>query len=202
MISKTDRNMNVPKRKIYRYSNEKILEIVKKVSENYSYGEYTLESVCENSGVPIRTWRDWWTRYYANKDNPEHKWNFLAEVAELWEDSQRIRRETSKMIHMEVAKDMLIKRMKGWEYVETQKFYKCMKDGDGQDIVVLDRLITRTKLVPPNARLIQFVLESLNPSLFRNNIIIEKPTIEMKYYKDRTLQEIQAEIEKLGKDSH
>jgi len=182
-------------RKNCRYPKHKIIEIVKKVSKNYSNGGYTLESVCKNAGVPYRTWRDWWIRYYANRDNPEHKWYFLAEVAGLWENAQCIADSIKKEELIEAAETMLMKRMRGWEYKQTTTTLKMKTDKNGNERLVPIGYNIVNKLVLPHAGLIQFVLKTLAPHKYGDCSNKTKSNDNQTgNFRRRTIEEIEAEI--------
>lgn len=182
-------------RKNCRYPKHKIIEIVKTVSENYTNGEYTLESVCKNAGVPYRTWRDWWIRYYANRDNTEHNWYFLAEVADLWENAQYIADTIRKEELKETAETMLMKRMMGWEYKETTTRFKMKTDKTGNEVLVPIGYTVVNKLVLPHAGLIQFVLKTLAPHKYGEySNVIKSNSSDIRNFRRRTIEEINAEI--------
>lgn len=79
---------NKVRRKVNSYTQERIIEIIRKVCGSYETGEYTLESCCKNAGVPYRTYKDWRSRYEADSDNIKSKWHFLADLAGLWTNAQ------------------------------------------------------------------------------------------------------------------
>lgn len=190
------------KRKTNVYPKNTIIKIIKKVSTEYSTGLYTLENVCLNAGVPYRTFKDWWSRYYQDPNNPENKWFFLADVAGLWEASQQEKNEIRNEKLLEIAESMLRKRIEGYVIENSKTYFKKIKDKDGNETFKPVRMTISTKHILPSVRLIIFALERLNPEKWAQKkafMYTDQPSYQLPigHLPIRSLKEIQDEIDEL-----
>lgn len=184
----------ISNRKAKSYSKQAILEIVRKICSNYGTGEYTLESCCEEAGVPYRTYRDWWRRYDANPDNEESKWYCLAEVAGLWEQAQKKNKEENEGKLVKKAESLLERIISGYEYEVKTTHFKRGLDVDGNATLIPVGYKTEKKFRQPSVRAIFFVLTKLKPEIY-GDVVIVADVQSSNDYSNWTLEEIEAEIE-------
>jgi len=185
------------------YSQSGMVKIARKICTEYKTGLYSLESCCDNAGVPYRTWKEWWARYNADPTNDKIKAHCLAEVADLWKESQESRDLIARGNLKELCETNMERLIKGWEYKETKTDVKTVKDSDGQEILVPVGQTITTKQVLPNAGMIQFALKSVAPQLYGERSTNLNVNVDAgDAFKGRTLAEIDAEIEALenGRD--
>lgn len=191
----------VNKRLMKCYSKKSMVHIARTVSNNYKTGTYTLESACNNAGVPYRTFKHWWDRYYENPEDTRAKSHCLAEVAELWEKAQELHHTYSNQALVKKAETALEKKITGYEYEETETMIKKVIGPDGIEAMIPTGLKKVKKYCPPSDRAIQFVLTKLNPDVYGRTDTVINPAINNNYYRGRTLAEIDAEINELMQDS-
>ena len=181
-------------RKISSYSPSKMISIIRKVCENYATGDYTLESVCENAGVPYRTFKHWWSKYDSEGSNEGSRWSKLAEVAGLWEDAKSKNNAIAHKKLIELSETMMLKRVSGYNYEETttKVIRKVNKNGLEVFIAVLIKKVT--KHVPPSDNMIKYTLTKLCPDKYGERIEgIETAQTESRR-DSRTPEEIDQEI--------
>jgi hypothetical protein len=182
------------KRVISTYSKQKMLLIVREICEIYSTGHYTLESVCENAGVPYRTFKHWWTKYEQEGSIDGSRWSVLAEVAGQWSRSQEKRQENGRRELVERAEQMLMKRITGYVYEITETVYKSSKDDFGNTVFTPSGIKKKTKHVHPSDYLIKFVLTRLCPEKYGDWDIVAIPPAVLDKYQNLSLEELNAEI--------
>jgi len=188
--------MKEHKRQIQTYSSTKMVAIVKKVCENYSLGDYNLDVVCENAGVPYRTFRHWWSMYEKEGSIDGSKWAALAEVADEWQASQNERVKSREKELVENSLQSLLKRISGYYYETTETIVRMEKDRDGNDVIVPIAIKKIKKYMHPSDKLIIFILTKLRPEQYGDQNFVQN-TIPKNPYLDYTLEEIEAEIEKV-----
>lgn len=187
--------MTESKRQIQSYSKRKMVEIVQKVCELYSLGNYTLESVCENAGVPYRTFKHWWSMYEKEGSKVGSKWAILAEVADLWAASQTENKEVRERELVERAERMLLKRVQGFHYEENETIYRTHKDKSALIPVGIKKI---QKYSPPSDRAIRFVLTKLCPEKYGDFVMqmkIPEP-VDKDNYRNWTMEELDRELER------
>ncbi|WP_412464924.1 hypothetical protein [Flavobacterium mekongense] len=181
-------------RKINVYPPKKMLSIIRKVCENYAIGEYTLESVCENAGVPYRTFKHWWSMYEKEGSIDGSRWAVLAEVADLWVVSQLESKERREKELVTRAERMLLKRVQGYYYEVDEAIFKIRKDEFGETLVPVG-VKKLKKYTHPSDRAIQFVLTKLYPEKY-SDTPVEKATEPTNPYKNLSINEMEDKIAK------
>lgn len=190
--------MNELRKHINSYSVKKMIHIVKSVCKTYRTGRYTLESACENAGVPYRTFINWWRMYEIKGSQTGCRWAKLAEVADLWRDAQEKRWELERRKLVSLAETMMEKRITGYTYEEvTTEVVRSVKDG--QEILLPVSIKKIVRHVSPSDCMIRFVLTKLcsnyGDHLHRFNVNSERMNIDY-----RSIEDIEAEIKELESD--
>ncbi|WP_417369800.1 hypothetical protein [Flavobacterium beibuense] len=186
-------------RKINSYKKKDIIEIIKKICINYRRGEFTLESCCKNAGVPYRTFKDWWARYEMDPHNKDNKWNFLAEVAGLWENAKNEHRKENEKVLMHKAESLLTKAVTGYEYEEITTIYSRSIDKHGNVTLVPVGFRKKKRFRPPSVSAIIFVLTKLKPEIYGQRVLVVNDKIKDEY-EGWTMEKIDAELERLKKN--
>lgn len=182
------------------YTQAEITKITKQVFENYSTGEYTLESCCENAGVPSRTFRNWFKTYEDFGDNVPAKWTYFAELATLYAHAREKCKKYRDGKLMEMVDTMLVKLVTGYDVEEIHTEAREKIDKDGQKIIVPIAIKKIKKHIPPNANLIMFLLKKLRPEEYGDNIIVNNINVDAEKYKNMTDEELEAELARLNSD--
>lgn len=182
------------------YTQAEITKIIKQVCESYSTGGYTLESCCENAGVPSRTFRNWFKTYEDFGENVPAKWTYFAELATLYARAREKCKKYRDGKLMETVDTMLVKLVTGYDVEEIHTEAKEKIDKDGQKIIVPIAIKKIKKYIPPNANLIMFLLKKLRPEKYGDTIITTSINVDTDKYKNMTDEELEAEIERLKSD--
>ena len=186
--------MDAKKKQIKTYSPQQMIVIVRKVCEIYRTGEFTLESVCENAGVPYRTFKHWWTKYENEGSNCGSRWSKLAEVADLWEDAKCQKNAIAHKKLIELSETMMLKRISGYNYEETTTKVRLKTNKEGMEVFIPVLIKKVTKHVPPSDNMIKYTLTKLCPDKYGEHIERIETTQTESRRDNRTLEEIEQEI--------
>lgn len=182
------------------YTQAEITKITKQVCESYSTGEYTLESCCENAGVPSRTFRNWFKTYEDFGENVSAKWTYFAELATLYARAREKCKKYRDGKLMETVDTMLVKLVTGYDVEEIHTEAKEKIDKAGKKIIVPVAIKKIKKHIPPNANLIMFLLKKRRPEEYGDDIIVTNINIDAEKYKNMSDEELEAEFERLKSD--
>lgn len=182
------------------YTQAEITKITKQVCESYSTGEYTLESCCENAGVPSRTFRNWFKTYEDFGENVPAKWTYFAELATLYARAREKCKKYRDGKLMEMVDTMLVKLVTGYDVEEIHTEAKEKIDKDGKKIIVPVAIKKIKKHIPPNANLIMFLLKKRRPEEYGDDIMVTNINVDAEKYKNMSDEELEAELERLKSD--
>lgn len=182
------------------YTQAEIRKIIKQVCENYSTGEYRLDSCCENAGVPSRTFRNWFKTYEDFGESVPAKWEYFAELATLYAYAREKCKKYRDGKLMETVDTMLVKLVTGYDVEEIHTEAREKIDKDGQKIIVPTGIKKIKKHIPPNANLIMFLLKKLRPEEYGDNNVVTNINLNTDKYKNMTDEELEAEITRLNSD--
>lgn len=179
------------------YTPSKIMKIVEQICENYATGEYTLESCCKNAGVPVRTFSGWFFKYQSFGDNVPEKWQYFAELADLYTITKKIMLRGEKEILIESSRKSLLKLIEGYTKEQSIAVYENKLDINGNEIPVLVRIKIVKKEIGPNVRAIIFLLTKLCPEVYGDKVTVVHKFANENYYDKMSDEELMAEIARL-----
>lgn len=175
-----DSTVEIKEREAPKLTKREKVKVALLIVELYKTGKYTVESVCEAYGVSPRTFRNWVRRPLpTDKEKGIFNKNHLPTVAEAYEKAKEVYEIQFDSHLLRVCNEGLIKRIEGFETIETHveeipikatgTVYALDEDGeivdhnDNEDGVTVYRTKTKTvtKFVAPDVKLIMWVKEHL-----------------------------------------
>lgn len=182
------------------YTQAEITKIIKKVCENYSTGEYALESCCENAGVPSRTFRNWFKTYEDFGEDIPAKWKYFAELAALYARTKENMRKMENEMLVEKAMSSLMKLVSGFEKEDTIMVYREKQNKNGEKFLELINIKKIKRQIGPNVKAVMFVLSKLYPEVYGDKATVIYIDSFIEKYKGVSDEELEEELARLRSD--
>lgn len=159
----------------------------RKGENDLAAGKYK-EWLTEDSLKSIESWA---SDGLTNEDIA-HNMGITRETLRQWQKKYSVISDALKKGRAPVVRDLenaLIKKAKGFEYVETTTEMWVGEDGEKKQ-----KVSKHTKYSPPDSSALMFLLKNYKPNKYRNYNDLTKKQIETE------IRKVEAEIDKLAKE--